>query len=64
VFCIAIYVLRERLRLVEDEEVEAKARIKTLHDAARIGIADIRRDGTVVDERTFLLLLDDVITAR
>lgn len=34
-------VLREGLRLVEDQEAEAKARIKALRDAARIGIADI-----------------------
>jgi antitoxin ParD1/3/4 len=34
-------VLREGLRLVEDQETEAKARIKALRDAARIGIADI-----------------------
>jgi len=34
-------VLREGLRLVEDQEAEGKARIKALRDAARIGIADI-----------------------
>ncbi len=34
-------VLREGLRLVEDQEAERKARIKALRDAARIGIADI-----------------------
>ena len=34
-------VLREGLRLVEDQEAEAKARIKALRDAARVGIADI-----------------------
>jgi antitoxin ParD1/3/4 len=34
-------VLREGLRLVETEESEAKARIKALRDAARVGIADI-----------------------
>ena len=34
-------VLREGLRLVEDQETEVKARIKALRDAARIGIADI-----------------------
>ena len=34
-------VLREGLRLVEDQETEVRARIKALRDAARIGIADI-----------------------
>jgi antitoxin ParD1/3/4 len=34
-------VLREGLRLVEDQELDAKARVKALRDAARIGIADI-----------------------
>ena len=34
-------VLREGLRLVEDQEADSKARIKALRDAARIGIADI-----------------------
>jgi antitoxin ParD1/3/4 len=34
-------VLREGLRLVESQEAEAKARIKALRDAARVGIADI-----------------------
>lgn len=34
-------VLREGLRLVEDQEAQAKARLKALRDAARVGIADI-----------------------
>ncbi|HSZ08644.1 MAG TPA: type II toxin-antitoxin system ParD family antitoxin [Steroidobacteraceae bacterium] len=34
-------VLREGLRLVEGQEAEARARIKALRDAARIGIADV-----------------------
>jgi len=34
-------VLREGLRLVEDQEAQSKARIKALRDAARLGIADI-----------------------
>jgi antitoxin ParD1/3/4 len=34
-------VLREGLRLVEDQEAQAKARLKALRDAARIGIADV-----------------------
>lgn len=35
-------VLREGLRLVEDREAQAKARIKALRDAARVGIAATR----------------------
>jgi antitoxin ParD1/3/4 len=34
-------VLREGLRRVEMEEKEAKARLKALREAARIGIADV-----------------------
>jgi antitoxin ParD1/3/4 len=34
-------VLREGLRLVENQEAEGKARIKVLREAARNGIADI-----------------------
>jgi len=34
-------VLREGLRLVEHQEAEAKARLKALRAAARVGIADI-----------------------
>jgi antitoxin ParD1/3/4 len=33
-------VLREGLRLVEDQEAQAKARLKALRDAARVGVAD------------------------
>ena len=33
-------VMREGLRLVEDREQDAKARLKTLKEPARIGIAD------------------------
>lgn len=33
-------VMREGLRLVEDKEEDAKARLKALREAARIGIAD------------------------
>jgi hypothetical protein len=32
------------LRLVENQEAEAKARIKALRDAARVGIADIEAE--------------------
>jgi antitoxin ParD1/3/4 len=34
-------VMREGLRLVEDKEEDAKARLKALREAARIGIADV-----------------------
>ena len=34
-------VLRDGLRLVENREAEAKARLKALREAARTGIADI-----------------------
>ena len=34
-------VMREGLRLVEDKEEDAKARLRALREAARIGIADI-----------------------
>lgn len=34
-------VMREGLRMVEDKEENAKARLKALREAARIGIADI-----------------------
>jgi len=34
-------VLREGLRLIESREAEAKARVKALREAARLGIDDI-----------------------
>jgi len=34
-------VMREGLRLVEDKEERAKAQLRALREAARIGIADI-----------------------
>jgi antitoxin ParD1/3/4 len=34
-------VMREGLRLIEDKEKDAKARLKALREAARSGIADI-----------------------
>jgi antitoxin ParD1/3/4 len=44
-------VLREGLRLVEDQEAEAKARIKALRDAARNSPAELNRHlGTLRDE--------------
>ena len=35
-------VLREGLRLVEQQEARAKASLKALREAARLGIADIK----------------------
>jgi len=34
-------VMREGLRLIEDKEERAKAQLKALREAARVGIADI-----------------------
>ena len=34
-------VLREGLRIIESREMEEKARLKALREAARIGVADI-----------------------
>ena len=34
-------VLRDGLRLVEQEEAESRARLKALRDAARTGVADM-----------------------
>ena len=34
-------VLREGLRLVEDQEAQNKARLRALREAARVGMADI-----------------------
>jgi antitoxin ParD1/3/4 len=34
-------VLREGLRLIENRDAEEKARLKTLREAARIGVADL-----------------------
>lgn len=40
-FSPIIRVLRAGLCMVENEETEARARLKVLRDAARIGIADV-----------------------
>jgi antitoxin ParD1/3/4 len=37
-------VLREGLRLVEDQEAQAKARLKALREAVRSGIADLEAE--------------------
>lgn len=34
-------VLRAGLRMIENEEAEAKVRLQVLRDAARVGIADV-----------------------
>jgi antitoxin ParD1/3/4 len=63
-------VLRERLRLVEDQEAEGKARIKALRDATRIGIADIEAgryrtfDSPAELNRHLGTLRDNVLSSR
>jgi antitoxin ParD1/3/4 len=63
-------VLREGLRLVEDQEADAKARIKALRDAARIGIADIDAgryltfDSPAELNRHLGALRDDVLASK
>src|SRR5271156_7016865 len=63
-------VLREGLRLVEDREVENKARIKALRDAARIGIKDIdagkyRTFGSPTDlHRHLRVMRDDALSRK
>jgi antitoxin ParD1/3/4 len=63
-------VLREGLRLVEDQEAEGKARIKALRDAARIGIADIDAgryrtfDSPADLNRHLGTLRDDVLSSK
>jgi antitoxin ParD1/3/4 len=61
-------VLREGLRLVEDQEAEGKARIKALRNAARVGIADIEAgryrtfDSPLELNRHLATLRDDVLS--
>ena len=63
-------VLREGLRMVETQEAEAKARLRALREAARIGIADIDagrfRAFQSADELTKQLgaLSDQVLTKK
>ena len=63
-------VLREGLRLVEDQEADGKARIKVLRDAARIGIADIDAgryrtfDSPADLNRHLGTLRDDVLSSK
>jgi antitoxin ParD1/3/4 len=63
-------VLREGLRLVEDQEADGKARIKALRDAARIGIADIDAgryrtfDSPADLNRHLGTLRDDVLSSK
>jgi antitoxin ParD1/3/4 len=63
-------VLREGLRLVEDQEADGKARIKALRDAARIGIADIDAgryrtfDSAAELNRHLGTLRDDVLSLK
>jgi antitoxin ParD1/3/4 len=63
-------VLREGLRLVEDQEAEVKARIKALRDAARVGIVDIEVgryrtfDSHAELNRHLTTLRDDVLSRK
>jgi antitoxin ParD1/3/4 len=63
-------VLREGLRLVEDQEAESKARIKALRNAARVGIADIEAgryrtfDSSEELDRHLGTLRDDVLSRK
>jgi antitoxin ParD1/3/4 len=62
-------VLREGLRLVEDQEAEGKARIKALRDAARIGIADVeagryRSFDSPAELNRHLVVLRDKVLSR
>jgi antitoxin ParD1/3/4 len=63
-------VLREGLRLVEDQEAETKARIKALRDAARVGIADIEAgryrtfDSSTDLNRHLGALVDDALSRK
>jgi antitoxin ParD1/3/4 len=63
-------VLREGLRLVENQEADGKARIKALRDAARIGIADIDAgryrtfDSPADLNRHLGTLRDDVLSSK
>jgi antitoxin ParD1/3/4 len=58
------------LRLIEGQEAEAKARIKALRDAARVGIADIEAgryrtfDSPVDLDRHLATLLDDTLSTK
>jgi antitoxin ParD1/3/4 len=63
-------VLREGLRLVEDQEADGKARIKALRDAARVGIADVEAgryrtfDSSAALNRHLGTLRDDVLSRK
>ena len=62
-------VLREGLRLVENQEAQAKARLKALRDAARLGIAAIeagqyRTFDSPADLRRHLDTLRDEVLSR
>jgi len=63
-------VLREGLRLVEQKEAEARARLKALREAAREGIADLEAgryrsfDSKAALRAHFRGLADEVLGAR
>lgn len=48
-------ILREGLRLVEKEEMEARARLEALREAARAGIADVEAGRFLTFETPALL---------
>jgi antitoxin ParD1/3/4 len=62
-------VLRDGLRLIEDREAQAKASLKALRDAARIGIADadagrLRRFESSLDIHRYFAAITDKIMAQ
>jgi antitoxin ParD1/3/4 len=62
-------VLREGLRLIEDQEAQAKARLKALRDSARVGIADVeagrfRTFDSAADLNRHLGTLRDAVLSR
>jgi antitoxin ParD1/3/4 len=62
-------VLREGLRLVEDQEADGKARMKALRDAARLGLADVEAGLPQLDSLAGLnrhlgTLRDDVLSGK
>ena len=63
-------VLRDGLRLVENREADEKARLKSLREAARTGIADIEAgrfrgfESAASLERHLALIADSAISGK
>lgn len=63
-------VLRDGLRLIESREVQEKAHLKALRDAARVGIADFEAgryrtfDSADQLSRHFAAVADEVIAVK